>query len=146
LQGIGDNGFGPNYIITAPDEGIPFEAGGLKPFWIGFIILALLIVLCGLGVAYLFLTQKEPERPAFQPRVHEATVAPPKEPTPRRKTPTPSQQSSQSDEAVAVMHYTDAQEAEKEKSQSATPPVNDATGSQGRHFHFRYINEGEDEK
>lgn len=147
-KGGGEYGLGPGEVDpTVPEPVAPTSdggvtpAGGLSAFWLAFIVLAVLIVVCGALVGYLFATRKESEAPAFEPRVHEPTVAPPREPTPKEKTktPTPMSQSAEEDEQIAVLHYTDPEPI----IQSTPTPQLDATGSQGRHFHFRYVEEDE---
>lgn len=134
----GAKGIGPQEkadIDFANAGGQVLNPPGANPFVPVLIVLLVLIFLfCGLA-AWLF-HQKHQTKPVPQsePIVKKAPEAMPQPPQPpKEKTPTPTPE--EEEDAVGVVHYEDADEP---------APKLEATGSMGRHFHFRYVNEGED--
>lgn len=88
----------------------------------------------------------------FEPRLHEQTQPPPEPVPPKERTPTPKEKtltpSMSSKDGVAQLHY---QDAEPEMDPEIGGAIGTGgtggtfgtagTGSQGRHFHFRYVDD-----
>lgn len=147
---VGIQEFGPELATRIPgSEGIFLLPGQTKRTNVAFIvivvILAVLVAVFIAAAGWLFWKKKQlgPSDPVGEPVIYTQVEPSPPTPivalysTPSKDTPATTVQESikSSNEPVAHIHYPDP-ESKESTSQSQDP--RDGTGSQGRHFHFRY--------
>lgn len=120
---------------------------GLKGVYIAIIILCVLIAIVVGVLVYLVITKKDPiDDPADAKNVPLPVVDPPEMPAKPEepKAETPPKEESDHDPVGHVM-YTPAEESDPTPQESSEQKSLDNTGSQGRHFHFRYVDEDGDD-
>jgi hypothetical protein len=123
------------------------EGCGLKPVYVAIIILCVLIAIVVAVLIYLCITKKDPvDDQADAKNVPLPVVEPPELPAQpaEPKAETPPKEDSEHD-AVGHVMYTPNEESDPTPQESSEQKSLDATGSQGRHFHFRYVDEDGDD-
>lgn len=157
------NGFGPSENDDATNPKPPYRGGGgnggVNPvdprgtspppeegssFLIMAVLLSLLAVCLLVGVAMCVKRNKGQEPVKSDPIVHDV-ISVPKAPSVSRKaekTPTPAEDL-ESEVAVGIHYETDPDTPPKSRNSEAATPKLEATGSMGRHFHFRYVEDDE---
>jgi len=122
---------------------------GMKGSYIVMIILIILIAILAAVYVYFCCTRKPADLPVTTPNENQEPLEvekPPQEPA-RPKTPPPASPPTEDSDNSPIGHvmYTPAEESDPTPQESSEQKSLDATGSQGRHFHFRYVEENDDD-
>lgn len=130
------------------DCGKPIDDGSLKDAHIVMIILGVLIALLFICLLFRFCTrepvenQEKPDKNQVPLEVEQPAAEPQKPEVPEPASP-PKEDSE--NEPIGHVMYTPAEESDPTPQESSEQKSLDATGSQGRHFHFRYVEEDDDD-